>query len=163
MIISLLCLSSRVINMVNSWLEYIRLMALLPSKGSAGKTTAALINPYATDWWLIWPIQNDAKNLKYDWNHAKWVLIWEYSARAIQWIPTWQGLGGFQENVRLCTSDESSLSNRRVNSVLVGRIDYRCLHIQCQNLPRNDLPLNRLDHISDVLYGFGIIQSMGPC
>ena len=30
-----------------------------------------------------------------DWNNATWVLIWEYSERAIQWIPTWQGLDGF--------------------------------------------------------------------
>ena len=30
-------------------------------------------------WWLIWSIQNDAKNLKNDWNPDKWVLIWEYS------------------------------------------------------------------------------------
>ena len=25
-----------------------------------------------------------------DCNPGKWVLIWEYSARAIQWIPKWQ-------------------------------------------------------------------------
>ena len=42
-------------------------------------------------WYLIWQIQNDAKILKYDWTPGKWVLIREYSARAIQWIPTWQG------------------------------------------------------------------------
>ena len=29
-------------------------------------------------------------------NPGKWVLIWEYFARVIQWIPTWQGLNGFQ-------------------------------------------------------------------
>ena len=28
------------------------------------------------------------KKLKYDWNPSTWVLIWEYSVRAIQWIPT---------------------------------------------------------------------------
>ena len=37
-------------------------------------------------WWLIMPIQNNAKV----WNPGTWVLIWEYKARAIQWIPTWQ-------------------------------------------------------------------------
>ena len=39
---------------------------------------------------------------------------WEYSARAIQWIPTWQGLGDFQ--LSLCPSSlgKSSLSIRRV-------------------------------------------------
>ena len=48
-------------------------------------------------WWLIWPIQNDKKTLKNVWNPSKWVLIWECSARAIQWIPTWQGWHGFQK------------------------------------------------------------------
>ena len=42
-------------------------------------------------------------------------LIWEYSARAIQWIPTWQGLDGFQKSLRSCASEESSLSIGRVN------------------------------------------------
>ena len=36
------------------------------------------------------------KNRKNDWNLGIWVLIWEYSSRAIWWIPTWQGLDGFQ-------------------------------------------------------------------
>ena len=36
------------------------------------------------------------------WNCGKWVLIWEYSARAIQWIPTWQGFDGFQKFAFLC-------------------------------------------------------------
>ena len=65
-------------------------------------------------WWLIWQIQNDVKNMKNDINHRKWVLIWEYSARAIQWIPTWQGLGSFQKFLCPCTLDESSLSIGRV-------------------------------------------------
>ena len=52
--------------------------------------TNRLINPICC-LWLIWPIEYDAKNLKNDRNHIKWVLIWEYSARAIQWIRTWQG------------------------------------------------------------------------
>ena len=30
-------------------------------------------------WWLIWPIQNDAKILISDWNPSTWVLIWKYS------------------------------------------------------------------------------------
>ena len=46
-------------------------------------------------WWW-WPIENDANNPKNDWNPGTWVLIWEYSARAIQWIPAWQGLDFFQ-------------------------------------------------------------------
>ena len=33
-------------------------------------------------WWLIWPIQNDAKKqLKNDWHPGTRVLIWEHSAR----------------------------------------------------------------------------------
>ena len=34
------------------------------------------------------------KYLRNDWNPGTWVLIWEYSVRAIQWISTWQGLDG---------------------------------------------------------------------
>ena len=45
-------------------------------------------------WWLIWPIQNNAKKLKNYWNPRKWVLILEYSVRAFKWEPTWQGLDG---------------------------------------------------------------------
>ena len=40
------------------------------------------------------------KNLKNDWNPGKWVLIWEHSARAFQWIPTWQGFDAFQKSLR---------------------------------------------------------------
>ena len=29
------------------------------------------------------------KSEKDAWNSGKWVLIWEYSARVFQWIPTW--------------------------------------------------------------------------
>ena len=54
------------------------------------------------------------KNLKNDWNLGIWVLIWEYSSRAIPWIPTWQGLDGFQRLLRPCALDESSLSIGRV-------------------------------------------------
>ena len=37
------------------------------------------------------------KKLKNDWNPGTWVLIWEYSERVIQWIPSWQGLDGFKK------------------------------------------------------------------
>ena len=43
-----------------------------------------------------------------------WVLIYEYSERAIQWIPTWQGLEVFQKYLRPCALDRSSLSIGRV-------------------------------------------------
>ena len=39
------------------------------------------------------------KNLKNDQNPGKWVLIWEYSARAFLWIPAWQGLDGFRKTL----------------------------------------------------------------
>ena len=44
---------------------------------------------------LIWPIQNDAQNLENDWNPGIWILLWESSVRASQWIPIWQGLDVF--------------------------------------------------------------------
>ena len=67
---------------------------------------------------LMLPIQNNAKKLKYDWNPGTWVLIWEYSARAIQWIPTWKGLDGFQKSLCPCVLGKSSLSIGRVNPTL---------------------------------------------
>ena len=65
-------------------------------------------------WWLIWPIQNDAKKLKNDWTPGTLVLIWEYSSRAIQWIPTWHALDGFQKSLHPYDLIESSLSIGRV-------------------------------------------------
>ena len=46
------------------------------------------------------------------------VLIWEYSARSFQWIPTWQGLKRFQESLRPCALNESSLSSVKVNTFI---------------------------------------------
>ena len=57
------------------------------------------------------------KNLKNDWITAKWVLIWEYSVRAFQWIPTWQGLDGFQKYLHPSTLGKNSRSIGRVNRV----------------------------------------------
>ena len=50
------------------------------------------VNLYAAggQYWMM------QKNLMNDRNPGKWVLIWEYSARAIQWIQTRQGLVVFQ-------------------------------------------------------------------
>ena len=64
--------------------------------------------------WLIWPIQNDVKKPEICRNPGKWVLIWEYSARAIQWIPTWQCLDVFQKSLHSCALNESSVSIGRV-------------------------------------------------
>ena len=38
------------------------------------------------------------------------ILIWEHSPRAIQLIPTWQGLDDFPKSLRPCALDECSLS-----------------------------------------------------
>ena len=53
-------------------------------------------------------IQNGANNLKNYWSPGTWVLIWEYSARSIQWIPIWQGFDGLQKCP--CALDKSRLS-----------------------------------------------------
>ena len=73
-----------------------------------------VLAPDVNDLTLIWTIPNDAKNLNNDWNPGTWVLIWECSARAIQWIPTWWGLDGFQKSLHPCAVDESSLRTGRV-------------------------------------------------
>ena len=87
-------------------------------------------------WWLIWPIQNDAKKVM----HEKWLkpchVAWcWYSSESIQrelpqWIPTWQGLNGFQRFLCSCALDESSVSIGRVSnprcmwSILAGLTPY---------------------------------------
>ena len=50
------------------------------------------------------------------WNPGTWLLTWEYSVRAFQWIPSWQGLGGYQKSYP-CALDESSLSIEAVNGL----------------------------------------------
>ena len=65
------------------------------------------------------------------------VLIWEYSARAIQWIPTWQGLDGFHFSafchlVMLTKLTTSSVRVKRVSNTRTEEIngmtlsDLRC-------------------------------------
>ena len=72
------------------------------------------------------------KNLKTDWNPVKWVLIWEYLPRAIQWIPTWQGLDGFQQSLRPCASAESSPSIEKVKHIVAASGWNRNVHLSCQ-------------------------------
>ena len=59
--------------------------------GALGMNELTLVllvaNLAKTKWW---------KTLMNDWNHGTWVLIWEYSAIALQWMPTQQGLDGVQ-------------------------------------------------------------------
>ena len=75
------------------------------------------VNPYAalvadltiTKWWnKSWEMSETLK---------KWLLIWDYSARAIQWIPTWQGLYSFQTFLHSCALGESSFSIGRVKGI----------------------------------------------
>ena len=63
----------------------------------------------------LWGNTKWCKKLKNDWNPGNWVLIWECSARAFQWIPIQHGLDGFQKTFLPCALDESSLSIGRVN------------------------------------------------
>ena len=51
-------------------------------------------------------MQNYAKDLKNYWNPSTWLLTGECSVRASPWIPTWQGLDGFQKSLLLCALDE---------------------------------------------------------
>ena len=63
------------------------------------------------------------KTLKNDWNPGIWVLIWKYSARAYQWIPTWQGWYGFQKYLRPGALD------KRVASALDGLTCKLCIRM----------------------------------
>ena len=63
------------------------------------------------------------KKLKKYWNAGIWVLIWEYTVRTIIWIPTWQGLDGFQKSLHLCAWDKNSLSIGRVKAALIIHIE----------------------------------------
>ena len=53
------------------------------------------------------------------WNPGIWVLIWEYSARPIQWVPTQQSLDGFQKSLHSCALNISSLIIGSVNPVML--------------------------------------------
>ena len=57
------------------------------------------------------------KNMKNDWNPGIWVLIWKYSARAFQWIPSWHSLDVFQKSLHPCALDKTSLSIGRAYSL----------------------------------------------
>ena len=86
------------------------------------------------------------KKLKNDWNPGKWVLIWEGSGRAVQWIPTWQGLDGFQRSLHPSALGESSLSIGRVKTNLFAPQSYwptKCISfpINIDQLPKG-FPFN---------------------
>ena len=81
------------------------------------------------------------------WNPCKWVLIWEYSARAFKWIPRRQGFNGFSRILHSCDLDESSLSIGRVKvtKILPNSQDmFGCYRHECVNvLLANRLPAYR--------------------
>ena len=58
------------------------------------------------------------KKLENDWNPGTWVLIWEYSPKAIQWIPAQQGLDGLNLYVHPYVLYKNSLSIGRVISTV---------------------------------------------
>ena len=90
---------------------------------------ASYISPDLTLMLLVANFVNTkcCKMLKNDRNPAKWVLIWEYSAWAIQWIPTWQGLDDFWKYSNLCACGESSLGIGRVN--IRESLTFACLSL----------------------------------
>ena len=67
-----------------------------------------------------WCKKNHWKN---DWKSGTLVLIWEYSVRAIKWIPTWQGWDVFSKSLSDAL-DESSLSIGRVLKSVIGLNKY---------------------------------------
>ena len=69
--------------------------------------------------------------MKSDWNPDKWVPIWEDPARAIQWVPTWKGLDGFQKSLPPCALDERSLR--------IGRIIIYVVHAISTNRVRRNV------------------------
>ena len=78
--------------------------------------------------------QNDFKNLKNDWKADTLVLICEYSVRAIQLIPTWQGLDeglalqGF--NISVNFRDKDKETKCRVLLVSWARLPVRMLSVR---------------------------------
>ena len=83
------------------------------------------INPLCC-WWLSWPIHNNAKILKNQWDPGIWVLIWEYSVRDIQWVPTWWGLDGFQKSSRSCALSKVALALEGLSTISSSFSSQRC-------------------------------------
>ena len=64
------------------------------------------------------------------------VLIWKYAERAIQWIPTRQGLGGLQKALHPCTKVASALEGLNHGPIYNhSNVPYYISWLyQCQNL-----------------------------
>ena len=61
------------------------------------------------------------KKNKNDWNPGTWILSWRYSVRAIQWIPTWQGLDSLKKIFAYLCFDGLSLR--------IKGLTYSCLEV----------------------------------
>ena len=73
--------------------------------------------------------------------HMIWVLIWENSTSVIQWIPTSQGLDGYQKSLHPCAMDVGSLSIGSVKDIAFNGWSYHIIH------PNNSLtPFCSLTH-----------------
>ena len=59
------------------------------------------------------------KSWENDWDPSTWLLIWEYSATAIQCIPTWQGLDGFKKSYVLWKKVASAFEGLRALEILL--------------------------------------------
>ena len=68
-----------------------------------------------------------------------WHIIWEYSVRTTQWIPTWQGLNVFQKSLHHSALKESGLSIGKVNPSIAEVTFTQCTRMQNaknhENLP----------------------------
>ena len=92
--------------------------------------------------------------MKNDRNPGKWVLIWEHSARAFQWIPTWQGLDGFRKScvLVLWTKVASALEGLMVSSPNCGR---QCWYLWvCMLFPHGMVILLLLQVCGDDMVSF---------
>ena len=82
------------------------------------------------------------KNLKKYWNPGTLVLIWEYSVRAIQWIPT--SIKCFQNVLCSCALDESSLTIGRFltsKGYFIHTVDHN-KKLQFQKIQKGELSFN---------------------
>ena len=74
--------------------------------------TPESINSRASNLNLLLLVANFAKAkwCKTSWKWLKPWHIWEQSARAFQWIPTWWGFNNFRKSLCSCALDESNIS-----------------------------------------------------
>ena len=95
----------------------------------AAKSFLYLIQSYLCNFTLMLQVANFAntkwckatgKRLKH-WYNATHLRV--LSQRAFKWIPTWQGLDGYQQALHACPLEESSLSIGRVKCSII-RVPY---------------------------------------